>query len=469
MGRIFAALAIVSLGSATAVRAQEPPGEWTVSIGARESNEFSRTFDGVEQEDLILDNVNLGFGYTTRTERSRYGLFGRVGANAYREAEDRDHLNFGAGFSWSYTPSSRSSSTLTFGADRGFQAETLSNLGVLAPGIDSSAANATWSFQYRTSPRTTISTSVTYDYMRFETDQPIPGSQIVLGQSPFRDDFPRLFGEPRDDDEIVLPDPEGGVIDVLATEGFLGTSGAHSGTAIVGIGRQLSEYGSLGVDFGAGYRTIDRGDDRFLQEGAEGGLRFWAQRRSGRANVFGASYELHRSLILDPATTIQTVSGGYGFLPEESDVSLRFSGGASYYSAEDGSTLLTPVADFSFGAGLTRSTRVSALYRRQFSQAWGFGTTLLIDYANVSFTQQFGSKVDLTILAGGSFASDPLIEGSRYDAMQAGATLNYEIVESLSVGTSFFALKTEEARLTQPSETRRNLVSVFATYTATWR
>jgi hypothetical protein len=304
--------------------------------------------------------------------------------------------------------------------------------------------------------------------MRFETDQPIPGSQIVLGRSPVREDFPRLFGERGDGDEIVLPDAEGGVVDVLATEGFLGTSGSHSGIAIFGIARDLSEYSSLGVDLGAGYRTIDRGDERFRQEGAESGFRFWAQRRSGRAHTVGAFYELHRSLVVVPANMIQTVSGGYSFQPEGSDVSLRLSGGASYYSPEVGSTLLTPIADVSFAAGLTRSTRLSAMYRRQFSQAWGFGQTLLIDYANVSFTQQFGPRVDLTILAGGSLGSDPLIENSRFDAAQVGATLGYKIVESLSVGASYFALRTEDQRLTAASDTRRNLVSVFVTYTATW-
>src|SRR3990172_5698675 len=147
---------MVSLGAPAAGLAQDPPGEWSFSIGGRESNEFSRVFNGVAEEDLILDNVNLGLGYRTRTDRSQYGLFGRVGANAYREGDNRNDLNYGVGFSWFHSPSSRFSSTLTFGADRGFQAETLSNLGVLAPGFDSSAAQASWGLEYRTSPRTTF-------------------------------------------------------------------------------------------------------------------------------------------------------------------------------------------------------------------------------------------------------------------------------------------------------------------------
>jgi len=233
--------------------------------------------------------------------------------------------------------------------------------------------------------------------------------------------------------------------------------------------RQLSEYSSLGFDLGGGYRTIDRGDPRFLQEGGQGAFRFWAQRRVGQSSTFGTFYSASRSLIVDPSTTIQTLSGGFGFLPEGRNVSLRLSGGASYYLAENGISSITPVADATFAAGLTRTTQLSAMYRRQFSQSLGFGSTLLIDYASVSLSQEFGSKVDLTLLGGGTFGSDPLIEGSRYDAVQAGGTLTYRVVESFRIGTSFFVLKTEQTNFGVPSETKRNLASVFVTYTATWR
>lgn len=462
---------LVSLGAPSPGLPQDPPGEWTFSIGARESNEFSRVFNGVAQEeDLILDNVSMSLGYATRTERSQYRLFGRVGANAYREADDRNEFNYGVGFSWSHTPSSRFSSTLTFGADQGFQAETLSNLGVLAPGFDSSAAHASWGLQYGLSPRTAFSAGFSYDYLRFGSDQPIPGSQIVLGEAPFRDEFPSLFPGPADDGELVLPDAEGGVIDILATEGFRsGANGSHSGGAIFGISHQLGEYSSLGFDFGGAYRTIDREDSQFLQEGAQGAFRFWAQRRVGRSNTLGTSYIVSRSLILIPSTTIQSLSGGYGFLPEGRALSLRLSGGVSYYQAQDVSSLLTPIADASFTAGLTRTTHFRVAYRRQFAQSLGFGSTLLIDYASVSLSQQLGSKVDLTILGGGTFGSDPLIKGSRYDAVQAGGTLTYRVVESFQIGTSFFTLETEEVGFGATSDTKRNLASVFVTYTATWR
>ncbi len=457
-------------GAASSAFAQEPPGEWSLTVGARESGEFSRVFNGVPEEDLMMDNVNLGFGYRSRTEYSQYGFFGRAGYNNYREAENRNRFNYGGGFSWTRTPSNRFSSTLTIGVDRGFQAETLSNLGVLGPGFDSSAAHASWTLEYQTSPRTAITTGVIYDYMRFESDRPIPGSQIVPGQTPFRDPFRSLFPERRGSDDLPLPDAEEGVIDILATEGFnLGVSGSHSGTATFGLSRTLTEYSSLGFDLAGGYRTIDRGGVQLQQEGAQSAFRFWAQRRSGASGTFSTFYSLSRSLILDPANTIHTLSGGYNYLPTGRNLSLRFSGGASYYVAENGRTSLVPMVDATFTAALSRTTHLNALYQRQFAQSVGFGRTLLIDYATVGLIQRFGPKVDLSLLGGSSFGSDPLIEGSRYDAVQVGGTLTYRIVPSFAVGGSYYLTRTEQTGLASASETERNLASIFVTYTATWR
>jgi hypothetical protein len=464
-----AAASWIALG-APGASAQQPQDEWTLSIGARESNEFSREFNGVAEQDLILDNVSLGVGYRTRTERSQYGLFGRAGASAYREGDDRTILNYGAGFSWTYTPSARFTSTLTFGADRGFQAETLSNLGVLAPGTESAAAQASWRFQYRAGPRTTVSTSVAYDYVRFESDAPIPGSQIVRSETPFREDFRSPFPERPSGEDLPMPDAEGEVLDILATEGFFrGTSGSHSGTAIFGLARQWSEYSTLGFDLGAAYRTIDRGDPRFLQEGAQGAFRFWTQRRAGASSTFGAFYQVNRSLIVDPATTIQTLAGGYAFLPEGSSLTLRVLGGASYYLAENEVSTLTPVVDSQLAAGLTRTTQLNVLYRRQFAESMGYGATLLIDYAYLSLAQRFGPKVELTLSVGGTFGADPQIEGSRYDAAQAGGALSYQVVESFRVGASLFVLRTESRDFGPPSDSTHNLASVFVTYTTSWR
>jgi hypothetical protein len=338
--------------------------------------------------------------------------------------------------------------------------------------MNSTAAQASWGYQYRTSPQTTISTGVAYQYIQFDSDQAIPGSQVVTpGRTPFRDDFPPLLPEPSDDDPIEVPDPEGDVVDILATEGFFDPNESHSGTAMFGVSRSLSEYSSLGFDLAGGYRTIQTGqtDQEQMREGGQGAFRFWAQRRAGQSGTLSASYDVTRALILDPATTVQTAFGGYSFSPGSRNVFLRASGGVSYYLADNGVSSITPVADLGFSAGITRSLDFNASYRRQFAQSLGYGTTLLIDYGHASLTQRFGTKVDLTFMAGASFGEDPLIEESRQDAMQAGATLAFRLTERFTVGTSFFALRTDYATTVRSSETDRKLVSVFLNYTTSWR
>jgi hypothetical protein len=178
---------------------------------------------------------------------------------------------------------------------------------------------------------------------------------------------------------------------------------------------------------------------------------------------------LSRSLVLEPVTTIQTLVASYGYTPSGRSLSLSLSAGASYYQAESVTSQLTPVINASFSAGLTRTTRMSAAYRRQFSQSLGFGRSLLIDYANLTITQSFGPRVHLSLRGGGSFASDPLLEGSGYDAVQVGGVLTWRVIDSLSVGTSFYDLTREQTEFERTSRSTRNLWSFFATYTVRWR
>jgi hypothetical protein len=178
---------------------------------------------------------------------------------------------------------------------------------------------------------------------------------------------------------------------------------------------------------------------------------------------------MSRSLVLEPTTTIQTLVASYGYAPSGRSISLNLSAGASHYRAEAVTSRVTPVVNASFSAGLTRTTRMGAAYRRQFSQSLGFGRTLLIDYANLTLTQSFGQRVDLTLRGGASFATDPLLEGSGYDVVQVGGTLTWRVLDSVSLGTSFFDLTREQMTSNRTSKSTRNLWTVFATYTVRWR
>jgi hypothetical protein len=451
--------------------AQEPPTEWTLTLGAQESHEFSAVFNGVEQEGLIQDSVNAQLAMQTRMQRSHLGFFGRVGYNFYRKTDSQDQITFGAGLAWDYH-GQRFGSSLSFSIDRGLSPETLSTLGVLAPGVTTDSIDTRWNFNYRTSPRTIVSTSLSYNYIWFESGGAIPGSQIVLPQSPFREQFsplPDATAPPADPDTIELPNPEQSILNILATEGFSSpTTRSQWANAMFGLSHRTSESTTLGFDLGAGYRTIDDGTQS-LGEGSESGFRAWSQHRVGMSSDFSAYYEYHRTLVQEPANTVQSLVGGYSYSRPGRSLALRLHGGASYFQAEPLGDMLTPVVDAMFSAGLSRSTTFAAAYRRQFAQSLGFGSTHLIDYAYVTLTQQFGSKVDASLLAGASLSRDPLIEDSRYDAVQAGATLSYRIAESFQVGTSYSVLEQTDTSGTEISETRRQLWTVFASFTTHWR
>jgi hypothetical protein len=449
--------------------AQNPPAEWTFSLSARESNEFERVSNGVTLEDLIQDNFTTSLGVTGRTERSRYSIFGRAGYDFYREGDYRDRLIYGVGFAWEKTPSPRFSSRLSLAVDRGFTAETLSTLGVVAPAVQSTNGTASWATQYQKSPRTAITTALSYNYVLFETDQPIEGSQLVLGESPFRNEFPPILAGPSDPQDIEIPDVEQSLLGIVATEGFSSLETTSQwGSAMFGVNRQLTQYTSMGFDFSGGYRTIDR-TDLATQDGAEAGFRFWTQRRIGVSQDVGAAYSVMRSLVNVPSTTVHNAIAGYGYYPRGRNMTLRLSGGASYYQAESVTSEWTPVVDVAFATALSRSTTFSAAYRRQFSQSLGFGSTLLIDYAHLSLTQAFGRRVDLVVQAGASLAQDPLIPGSGYDALNGGAVLTWNaIVDHLRVGTSFFVLDTSSTNAVSTTDTTRNLWTIFIAYTARW-
>jgi hypothetical protein len=159
----------------------------------------------------------------------------------------------------------------------------------------------------------------------------------------------------------------------------------------------------------------------------------------------------------------------YGYTPLGKSVSLSVSGGAGYYQAESIQSQISPIGSVTFAAGLTRTTRFTAAYGRRFSQSLGFGRTLLIDFASLSLSQSIGTKVDLTLRAGGTFGQDPLIEGSGYDAVRFGGTVSWHVLESLNVGTSVVELRREQDIAGGISESSRRLWTVFITYTAHWR
>lgn len=459
----------LSLTNLTTAQEQQPRTTWNVGLGIQEANQYDRLFNDVFQQDQILDNANATFGFSTRTPRARVGLFGRVGADFYRKGSYSDRVNYGGGFSWDFAPSERLRSILSQNVNRGFMIQTLSELGVLAPNVDTLAANTSWSLDYRTSPRTMVSTTLAYSFAEFESDQAIPGSQIVLNQQPLTGPF-RSFGLERagTDNELQVPDAQDAVLQILATEGIgVSKTTSHWATAIFGLRHRLTEYSMIGLDLGGGYRTIHTATEE-PRDGAEGAFRVWAAKDIGSSTQASANYTFRRSLALRPNTTIHSLIGGFGHHTEGGRIDFDFRGGASYYQAETMKDSLTPTADARFTASLSRSTRFSSSYQRLFSQSLGFGRTLLIDLVNLSLEQEIGSRLTATALGGGSFATDPLVDGSRFDAVRAGGMVQYRILGGLSAGTSWFALRTEQGEGRGLDKTDQKLWSIFLNFNTSW-
>jgi hypothetical protein len=464
---------LVAAGSGSSF-AQEPQTQWTFSLGARETNEFARIDDGEPVDDRIMDAANTSLGFNTRTEKDQFGLFGRIGANVYRSSENRERLNYGAGFSWARQFSVQSQSRLSLSVDRGFRAETLTSLGLLAPGADTFATNASWTLAHQATPRTSFSTSFNYHHIDLETDEPIPGSQIVPDEPPFIDDFPPIPPpqNPSDDGGLIVPDVEDTVVDIIATEGLTtNQNSSHHAFAGFGVNHLISEYSQIGFDLSGGYRMFDSETSNVNdgRDGAQAGFRVYAQRRVGQASSVGTNYSVSRSLVMEPPTTIHNLVGTYGYAPTSRNISFNLSAGAAYYQAESLLSRVTPVVNAAFSAGLTRSTQFGAAYRRQFSQSIGFGRTLLMDYMNVSLTQNFGSRVDLTLRGAASFATDPLVETSGYDVVRGGGGLTWRVVDSVSLGTTFYHVARDQNFQEELSKSSRNVWSVYANYVAQWR
>jgi hypothetical protein len=469
-GNVAAAglLLVLSVGVATMTAAQEAPSTWNFSLGFHEANQYDRIVDEIAQEDEILDNANATLGYSTRTQHARVSIFGRLGADLYRRGSIQNRLNYGGGISWDYSPSGRLRSLFSQNVSRGFMVETLSELGVLAPNVDTISTNTSWNLDFQSSPRTTLSTTLGYNYTSFETDQAIPGSQIVLNQQPVTSLFPPFSNDGSQNGELAVPDAQDAALQILATEGltFRNTKSRWANAAF-GVQHRWTQYSSFGFDILGGYRTLAI-DLREPQDGADGALRVWALKNIGTSTQTSVNYSVRRSLALSPNTTIQSLLGGLGYKISGGRLDFQFQGGATYYQAEQLKSSLSPAIETSLNASLTRSTRLSATYQRVFTQSLGFGRTLLIDFGNLSLSQDFGSRVTATALAGGSFGADPLVADSKFDAVRVGGSVVFRIVGGLEAGTSLFSLRTEQVDEHGSRTIDQKLWSIFVNLRTNW-
>jgi hypothetical protein len=446
---------------------QSRPQQWNFMLGAREANELSRIVNGVEENTRIADNVNSALSFFSNKPQSTLNLFGRLGVNLFREGDNRKRYTYGGGFGWTHAASERFQTQLSAAFSRGIRLETQSNLGILAPDIQSMSGNVQWKTSYQSGPRTTVSTSLGYIRTHVQNSQPIDGSEIVLDTQPFVDEFSRPLDSITSAARNTLADAETDVLNILATQGLLSkdTSTQYASLS-ANVTQQLSENSSIGFDLLGGYRQIDYQGTLGTRDGAQGAIRFQADRRVGTTNSLGTAYQFQRSLAIVPNTTVQTLVAGLTHTDQRRDLSFRLFGGASLYQTDVTQSRVSPVGEASFSAGLTRSMTIGAQYRRQYSLSTGFGRSLLIDYGNVTLTQNFGSKADVSLIAGVSRATNPADEGLSRDARRYGGSFTYHILEALRVGTTLFQAETKRSNLGTSQDTSRLLWTIFITFSS---
>ena len=459
--------ALISLSVASWSEAQTPPSTWTFGLGFYETRQLDRTVNGEPTGDFVMDNANIQFGYATVRERSRVSFSVRAGTSFPREGieERRNQNDFGLGFGWNQRVTEHFQSTLDLNVSRNFSRETLSDLGLIAPDLTADSAGASWTTQYQAGPSTSLSTSLSYQFIDIANVRTIPGAQIVVTEQPFRD---TLSIPLMDDDGGPLPirDAEQDILAILATEGLDGRANrSQDASAGFGLNHRVSERTSIGFQVSAGYRTFQQG---LQSEGSQAMGRLFVQRSIGKASALNAAYDISRSIVLVPTTTIQSVFGGYSTSGQETALAITLSGGVSLYDAQDVTSQWTPVGNVSLSGALTSSTTAGVSYVRQYNQAIGFGRPTLIDFANANLTQELGSRATFSLNVGATFSTDPLDLQGDSSARLAGASLTFRILSGLSAGTSFFWTETEFERFSATTTTQNKTWSFYLNFGTTW-
>ena len=201
-----------------------------------------------------------------------------------------------------------------------------------------------------------------------------------------------------------------------------------------------------------------------------GALASLSRRVSPNDSLF-LSYSFRRSFAGITNNYIHSLLGGWNSelrrrLPQ---MTLKISGGVSYFQEPGGVDDLGPIADVGLTSRLTRSTSFAIRYSRQYYSSYGFGRSLLNDYASANLSQMIATRIQLGVSAAYTQSTDPLEPGSKFTGERYAGNANFQITEGLSAGATYQVWVTSQQRI-QPdsSELRSNLLSFFIRFTRRW-
>ena len=462
--------------AAGAAWAQTPPSQWVFSINFQEagsSNPRLFTFpDNVEQS-LIINSLGTSLSYSRATPRNQLGLNGRLAGNLARDFSDLDNIYYSGGFFWGHQASPRLRTSLTQAFSSGINPQTLTSVGVLPNRLNSQNYQASGGLSYQTSQSSSLTASVSYNWIRFDTFSQIEGSQLVLDLPPFDEDpletFPGVGAEPEEGTLPTAPDAEQLVLDIIAFEGLQDPKvTSQSARAQLGFSHQLSEKTT--TSFGAFY-GLRSFDSQTLTNGPQYGGSATLGRRISPYSSVSLGYRIQRNLSQDPGTTTHRLTGGWNQtlrrqLPE---MSLNASGGVGYFQASGlRSGDMSFIANLGLSSQLTRTTAFSIRYSRQYRQALGFGRNFLTDNASANITQSIGSRIQIGASGNYSRGRDPLEPGSLFTGERYTGYVSFRITGGLSVGGSYQNWITSRQTEGILSSQDSNIWSVFLGYTKSW-
>jgi hypothetical protein len=362
---------------------------------------------------------------------------------------------------------------MTHSVSSGLDPETLANVGLVPSQLGALTYQAMGGLSYQSSQRTSISTSVSYNWTRWDSPRRIEGSQLVLDQPPFDVDPLATFLDVDESQEETLPttpESQDFIFDVVAGEGLQDPRvNYQSAGARIGLSHGLTDKTT--TSFGAFY-SRHLFDSTSYRDGPRYGGTASLSHRMSSIDSLSLSYSINKTAISEsPDTAVHSLTGGWSrsLRRQMPRMSLNASAGASYYQAAGGSNNnASVIGNFGLSSQLTRSTAIGIRYSRSYRLALGFGRDFLSDYASANLTQTIASRIQVGIVAAYTLGRDPLEPDSRFTGERYRGSVSFQIARGFSAGASYQKWFTTRQISGSSSSLDSNLWAFFLGYTKTW-
>lgn len=402
-------------------------------------------------------DTGLSLAYTRTDARLGLSAAAWSAGTVFADLNDLSSGQFGIGAAASRRMSRRLVLRQNDAVSRGLNLEDVSVTGVQLPQIRVTTAQNDTGASFFLDPKTTATADLGLAWSRLRANQPIDGSQIVLGTTPFD------TGTPRDPAVPSLPDPTRDLIERLISEGLdIADFDARTIGGSVGLEHAFSERTTASMSGGYGYTHFDQAT---LTSGATFQGHAALHYHWRRSTTFGLSYtELHNEAQPTPVTTRTAfVEADHRW---SARVQIQSSLGASVLDpagVEPASTALVGGLGLSWRA---RRTSLRLRYDRTVYSAVGFSRSRLSDSLVLSVSHRLGRKLTFSSYAALRFGSDVFDRDVSFTTAVASISGQYAIGRHVSVGADYAFRDLARSGF---ATIRSSLVSGFITYGRSWK